>query len=575
MIAELHDGRKLEFPDGTDPAVVQATVKKVLGSTPAPTSGGVVGTMTSEEAGAYDPAPGVAHVSGLQPSERARMLKARDTVTEPRHAGSGLTNYGASYAPPVPQPYVPSVSPAPPMNLQQNAGIGPQLKELGGIVAPAIAPTILGGLGAYGGRTFGVPGMVTGGALGAGGGEWLNQQLGITPPSKAAIGVQAALPPAVQGLAGVARAVAPKILKYIPGASGGLHEAAAIEAAKAPSKIGVGLRASDDVYADLAQAGNPPIAVTRMGQAAQDIGAIEARKLPSMKNTALEKLTNDLSTQASRTAIPFQDVQLSLKWLNNKIRETRAAGGEEHGAYQKILQALQDDISDAARAGVPAAKLLKEANLSYKMEMAKEELEHWITKATNFGRNGDKLIGFSPSQVLNKLEKDPYFAKRFQHAPQELQDVKDTFRELTTWAIAQKPPKGVQFGSGPTNQRAAMGYAVGGPAGAAILANAPGVIAAAMLTRPGRAMIRTLVNRPGFSMDSSRLGMIAAATGGALGNSDVANDLKAVIEPPPAPPAPEPAKAPAPEKKKGRTVTKKFLRDERGRLSGVEETHSE
>jgi hypothetical protein len=30
VFAELHDGRRLEFPDGTDPAVVQATVKKVL-----------------------------------------------------------------------------------------------------------------------------------------------------------------------------------------------------------------------------------------------------------------------------------------------------------------------------------------------------------------------------------------------------------------------------------------------------------------------------------------------------------------------------------------------------------------
>ena len=29
--AELHDGRILEFPDGTDPSVVQATVKRVLG----------------------------------------------------------------------------------------------------------------------------------------------------------------------------------------------------------------------------------------------------------------------------------------------------------------------------------------------------------------------------------------------------------------------------------------------------------------------------------------------------------------------------------------------------------------
>lgn len=46
ITAELHDGRTLEFPDGTDPAIVQATVKKTLGiasvaPTPAiqPTSG--------------------------------------------------------------------------------------------------------------------------------------------------------------------------------------------------------------------------------------------------------------------------------------------------------------------------------------------------------------------------------------------------------------------------------------------------------------------------------------------------------------------------------------------------------
>ena len=35
VTAQLHDGRTLEFPDGTDPAVVQATVKKVLAAPPA------------------------------------------------------------------------------------------------------------------------------------------------------------------------------------------------------------------------------------------------------------------------------------------------------------------------------------------------------------------------------------------------------------------------------------------------------------------------------------------------------------------------------------------------------------
>ena len=34
MEAELHDGRILEFPDGTDPAVIQETVKRVLSQSP-------------------------------------------------------------------------------------------------------------------------------------------------------------------------------------------------------------------------------------------------------------------------------------------------------------------------------------------------------------------------------------------------------------------------------------------------------------------------------------------------------------------------------------------------------------
>ena len=36
MRAELADGRILEFPDGTDPSVIQATVKKALGQQQAP-----------------------------------------------------------------------------------------------------------------------------------------------------------------------------------------------------------------------------------------------------------------------------------------------------------------------------------------------------------------------------------------------------------------------------------------------------------------------------------------------------------------------------------------------------------
>lgn len=39
VIAELADGRRLEFPDGTDPAVVQSTVKRMIASAPAAPQG--------------------------------------------------------------------------------------------------------------------------------------------------------------------------------------------------------------------------------------------------------------------------------------------------------------------------------------------------------------------------------------------------------------------------------------------------------------------------------------------------------------------------------------------------------
>lgn len=37
--AQLADGRILEFPDGTDPAVIQATVKRMIGEQPVETAG--------------------------------------------------------------------------------------------------------------------------------------------------------------------------------------------------------------------------------------------------------------------------------------------------------------------------------------------------------------------------------------------------------------------------------------------------------------------------------------------------------------------------------------------------------
>src|SRR3990167_8484265 len=51
ITAELADGRRLEFPDGTDPGVVQATVKKLLSPQGTQTEGWTPFTPSGELTG--------------------------------------------------------------------------------------------------------------------------------------------------------------------------------------------------------------------------------------------------------------------------------------------------------------------------------------------------------------------------------------------------------------------------------------------------------------------------------------------------------------------------------------------
>lgn len=78
VTAELHDGRKLEFPDGTDPAVVQATVKKVLGASAAPAR------------------PQWSELPGNIPKSAGNLIGGLyDAVTSPVQTLKGLTDIGA------------------------------------------------------------------------------------------------------------------------------------------------------------------------------------------------------------------------------------------------------------------------------------------------------------------------------------------------------------------------------------------------------------------------------------------------------------------------------------------------
>lgn len=107
MIAELADGRELEFPDETDPAIVQATVKRVIASSASPATtpmerGSSVGM------GVWDPVfglgqlaekiPGVSKARelvgqslGLQPKTMDAITREREAVYQGKREAAGET----------------------------------------------------------------------------------------------------------------------------------------------------------------------------------------------------------------------------------------------------------------------------------------------------------------------------------------------------------------------------------------------------------------------------------------------------------------------------------------------------
>lgn len=165
MQAHLADGRVLEFPDGTDPAVVQQTVKKVLGQagqqqlpTPNMPSKGIAGSM---------------QILGTGVAQGA--------------AGSINPDYGAERAGEI-SSMAPSVQQLPrdaAVNAVTRAGVQPQ--EMSGRLLQAA------GQGAGGGATFGPAAMIPGalgglsaqGAAEAGAPPWAQMIAGVAVPALA------------------------------------------------------------------------------------------------------------------------------------------------------------------------------------------------------------------------------------------------------------------------------------------------------------------------------------------------------------------------------------------------------
>lgn len=407
----------------------------------------------------------------------------------------------------------------------------------------AVAPMVTGAAGtAAGGAVGGLPGMMAGSAAA----EGVNQAVGLTPPSAENIAVAGAVPAMASGAGAAINRGAQWLAPKLPGAAAALHDIAAaglerLKGAFAPSA------SADDLYAVVNQF-NPRVPLAQTAAAAKALLSREqvaaaGLKLPGVARTAaaierqgasrtvetgLVDVQGKVITRTVRGTdeMSFQDIRVNLRRIGDKVRETRASGGEEHGAWKKLYQSVMADLEAAATAGnpaMPAVAALKAANAAARREFVADEIADILTAGIRL--RSDNLIQVNFGRILNKLRESEDIVKTLK--PEEFKALMAKVGEWAKVTPAMPAVAGVDAGSKRVMGAAlAAGGLVGGPAtwafgptvGAAMGATAMGTAAAAastlsraMMSESGRAFLTRLLLESGGVLDPRTLALLSVA----------------------------------------------------------------
>ncbi len=395
------------------------------------------------------------------------------------------------------------------------------------------------------------------GPLGAGaggaGGEWLNQQLGITEPSSKMIAAQGLIPPAISAFGKLGRAgleIAPPLTKgaefvnriAAPEARMTLSRMAAPDAealfnraaqSGAQFDTGATLNTVQSAIADLSQGAN---ATTLYGRTLDILKGLEAK------------------LSASNGKLDPKTYQAELRDLGAAMRtaEGRTINQVEAGAVKKVYGALAEGLNTEAGGAVlppqpwkpgqmlpfstnnsaPAQDLIQ-ARQYVKRQSVLDEIEESVGKADKILRGQGDNVQFNAAAVLRDLKNNPFWngAKGERNpafTPAEKKEIEGIFTLLNKLPALQ-PGAGVNAGSMRVWQRASAagaGGTAGGLAGDPVLATAGAAIGAAvptmvslgrvlniaLRTETGRAELKNLLSQPGATLQTVVTGLASAGT---------------------------------------------------------------
>ena len=372
--------------------------------------------------------------------------------------------------------------------LSGTMGSGPQslLLDTAKRAAPAVGGGLLGG--AVGTLVGGPVGGAIGGSIGAMGGEAVTQygdpfQTGH-PPDWRAIPMAGAVP-------GASTAITKGIgntLRTLPGVAAGRQQA--FQRAIGPQGAGM-MRPtppSAPLWAqfDQAVAKNPmgtTVSTGRLNGFAQelrDLGkgdAFGGKKLNALA-TKLEKLVGQNTTELSGPGyVPIPQFRQNMTSLGAEIAAAEKTGkggaalGKMKQLYGKMWDELDDAILRAEANGDPVASILKQAITSHKHELAQAELSKIYTTAMSYS-SGQRQV--DPNVMLKRLDDPKSILKKWLPAD-EIQEIKDILKD---YGKVPKIPSQNEQGGNFSRLASALG---------------PDQFAAVMGSRPGRRLVRGLV----------------------------------------------------------------------------------
>jgi hypothetical protein len=402
----------------------------------------------------------------------------------------------------------------------------------------ALAPAATGLAARLIGPRVGVPPMVSE-AVGSLVGEGINQATGITEPSLRDLLLAPVLSLAGEGAGrGIAAGV-----KRLPGAPAVLHEIASEQLPGLASRVAP-LRSSAGLYG-LVAIQNPPIPVGPLRGVVGRVQQELAQPLSKAgQDPALATLVKDLEREiaASPTGeLPFQRLWATQKRIKDLIDASEQKGGQAHGAYELLRRGIDDAFDQAGATGsgaLPVVATLRQANQARTREGLQRDLSKLLsTEGGGLSPRGDlgtmasgaPQVQVNANTMLKAIEKSPKI-KRFM-APSEYEALRDDLARLAKELPGLGAPRGVDAGSKQRIARIAGGGAtgtligamtgadpstaalVGGSVGTLAGSFAPEVIATAVQSPAGRALLRKLLLEGGGELSGAALATLAIAVG--------------------------------------------------------------